>query len=426
MDTTASSRTSSSHVLHTPIWVTIVRALQILISLVILGLAGRLMHDLYLDEFGLAVATSVLTWIIVFYFLLTEKISSWQKAYHVVAVLALEAFLVVLWLATFAAAAARRASFKVQASTSYCYDDGSYINSLTCFWKRALEKRAVLFKSGQDMFSAIAGLGALVWLLFIATFVYTLVMFLRGRKEGRFPMGSASASSGGHGSTYPMEPKTEQTAPVVMQQQQQQEQQQYQQPIQHHQTHQHQQPIQHHQPIPSQQPIQHQPIQHHEPHHYQQPIQHHQTHQHQQPIQHQPIQHDQPHRHQPIQHKPVPNQSNQHQQHQPAQPQTDNYQSTLPSQQPPQNDFSPTQSPHQQYAASQPPQDHQAYHEQPPRQVHPESSIQHHAVQGSEPSGTSPSHQHHHQHSPSPPPTDPSPHTQDYHVQELGSTSHQL
>ncbi|KAG6254198.1 hypothetical protein E4U23_006678 [Claviceps purpurea] len=365
MDTTASSRTSSSHVLHTPIWVTIVRALQILISLVILGLAGRLMHDLYLDEFGLAVATSVLTWIIVFYFLLTEKISSWQKAYHVVAVLALEAFLVVLWLATFAAAAARRASFKVQASTSYCYDDGSYINSLTCFWKRALEKRAVLFKSGQDMFSAIAGLGALVWLLFIATFVYTLVMFLRGRKEGRFPMGSASASSGGHGSTYPMEPKTEQTVPVVMQQQQQQEQQQYQQPIQHH----------------------------------------------------------QPHQHQPIQHKPVPNQSSQHQ---PAQPQTDNYQSTLPSQQPPPQNVSPTQSPHQQYAASQPPQGHQAYHEQPPHQVHPESSVQHHAVQGSEPSGTSPSHQHHHQHSPSPPPTDPSPHTQDYHVQELGSTSHQL
>ncbi|KAG6025554.1 hypothetical protein E4U40_002628 [Claviceps sp. LM458 group G5] len=163
METTASSRPSSrsSHVLHTPIWVTIVRALQILISLVILGLAGRLMHDLYLDEFGLAVATSVLTWIIVLYFLLTEKISSWQKAYHVVAVLALEAFLVVLWLATFAAAAARRASFKVQTSTSYCYDDGSYINSLLCFRKRALEKRAVLFKSGQDMFSAIAGLGAL-------------------------------------------------------------------------------------------------------------------------------------------------------------------------------------------------------------------------------------------------------------------------
>ncbi|KAG6101911.1 hypothetical protein E4U30_000687 [Claviceps sp. LM220 group G6] len=400
METTASSRPSSSHVLHTPIWVTIVRALQILISLVILGLAGRLMHDLYLDEFGLAVATSVLTWIIVLYFLLTEKISSWHKAYHVVAVLALEAFLVVLWLATFAAAAARRASFKVQASTSYCYDDGSYINSLYCFRKRALEKRAVLFKSGQDMFSAIAGLGALVWLLFIATFVYTLVMFLRGRKEGRFSMGSASASSGGHGSTYPMEPKTEQTAPVVMQQQQQQEQQQYQQPIQQH------QPIQHHQSDQLQQPIQHQPIQHHQPHQHQ-------------PIQHQPIQH------QPIQHKPVPSQSNQHQ---PAQPQTDNYQSTLPSQQSPQNDLSPTQSPHQQYAASQPPQGHQAYHEQPLRQVHPESSVPHHVVQGSEPSGTSPSHQHHHhhQHSPSPPSTGPSPRVQDYHVQELGNTSHQL
>ncbi|KAG5938816.1 hypothetical protein E4U59_003569 [Claviceps monticola] len=371
MDITASSRPSSSHVLHTPIWVTVVRALQLLLSLAILGLAGRLMQDLYLDEFGLAVATSVLTWIIVLYFLLTEKISSWHKAYHVVAVLALESFLVVLWLATFAAAAARRASFKVQASTSYCYYYGSYLSSLTCFRKRAFERRAVLFKSGQDMFSSIAGLGALVWLLFIVTFVYTLVMFLRGRKEGRFPMGSASASSGGHGSTYPMEPKTEQPAPMVMQQQQQKQQEQQQQQAQY------------------QQPSQHQPIQHH------------------QPVQHQ----------QPIQHKPVPNQSNQHQQHQSAQPQTDNYQSTLPSQQPP-----PQNSPLPQ--GSQPPQDHQAYHEQPPRQVHPESSVQHHVVQGSEPSGTSPSHPH--QHSPSPPPTGPSPHTQDYHGQELGSTSHQL
>lgn len=98
-----------------------------------------------------------------FYVISTEKVTSWQKAYHVIAVLALEAFLVILWLATFAAAAARRASFSVPARVSGCFDDGSAVNSKTCFGKRELEKRAYLFESGQAMFSAIAGLGALVW-----------------------------------------------------------------------------------------------------------------------------------------------------------------------------------------------------------------------------------------------------------------------
>jgi hypothetical protein len=44
------------HVLKTPIWVLVVRGFQIFISLVIVGLAGRLMHDAYLDEEGLALA----------------------------------------------------------------------------------------------------------------------------------------------------------------------------------------------------------------------------------------------------------------------------------------------------------------------------------------------------------------------------------
>lgn len=50
-------KTSTSHVLQTPIWMVIIRGFQFLLSLIIVGLAGRLMHDLYLDEFGLSVAT---------------------------------------------------------------------------------------------------------------------------------------------------------------------------------------------------------------------------------------------------------------------------------------------------------------------------------------------------------------------------------
>lgn len=46
----------SGHVLVSPLWVFICRIFQVLISLVILALAARLMHDAYLDEEGLALA----------------------------------------------------------------------------------------------------------------------------------------------------------------------------------------------------------------------------------------------------------------------------------------------------------------------------------------------------------------------------------
>ncbi|KAG8410882.1 hypothetical protein J3459_016911 [Metarhizium acridum] len=229
-------QTPASHVLETPVWMIIVRGFQFLISLIILGLAGALMHDLYLDEFGLSVATAVLTWCILFYAVCTEKIAAWQAAYHVLAVTVLDGFLVVMWLATFAAVAARRATFKFNVQVTGCVDDGSIIGSKTCFSKRQLERRDILFKSGGAMMSSIAGLGALLWLLFIATFVWTIVMFLRGRKEGRFPIAGGS----GGGNNYQMEPKAEQGA-SVMRPQQQQEHQPYQQPIRPQQTGEHQQ-----------------------------------------------------------------------------------------------------------------------------------------------------------------------------------------
>lgn len=46
----------SGDVLKTPIWVVVIRGFQIFFALVILALAGTLMHDAYLDEEGLALA----------------------------------------------------------------------------------------------------------------------------------------------------------------------------------------------------------------------------------------------------------------------------------------------------------------------------------------------------------------------------------
>lgn len=107
---------------------------------------------------------SVLTWVVVLYSVLTEKVASIQQGYHIIAVMCLDGFLIIMWLAAWAATAAERAAFVIPTTVNGCYDDGSLISSNFCFKKRSLEKRGViLFKSGADAMSAVAGLGALMW-----------------------------------------------------------------------------------------------------------------------------------------------------------------------------------------------------------------------------------------------------------------------
>lgn len=182
-----------AHVLVAPLWVFVTRIFQILISVAILGLAADLAHDAYLDEEGLALAIvsrfslqsphypdgqfqkekcnannlfnqSLITWIVVLYAILTERLPTLYHLYHVVAIIVLDGVLMILWLATFAAVAARRAQFVFNVSVQGCFNDGSVFNSETCYKKRDIGKRnVILFKRGGDMLSAIAGLGALVW-----------------------------------------------------------------------------------------------------------------------------------------------------------------------------------------------------------------------------------------------------------------------
>ncbi|KJZ73706.1 hypothetical protein HIM_06824 [Hirsutella minnesotensis 3608] len=167
---------SDRQILRTPIWILGLRIAQVVLSIIVLALAATAMRDAYLDELGLVVATSIITWIIVVYAIVSERVAPCRVAYHVVAVLSLEAFLVILWLATFAAVAAQR---------------GRFVSLNSCTGSGCLRKRVVLSGRGLDAMSGAAGLGALVWLLFIATFVWTLLQFINGRKQGRFPINTA-------------------------------------------------------------------------------------------------------------------------------------------------------------------------------------------------------------------------------------------
>ncbi|KAH6884537.1 G-protein coupled receptor protein [Thelonectria olida] len=205
------------HVLESPLWVTIIRGFQILLSIIILGLCAALMHDAYLDEEGFSLAVSLLTWLGVGYIVLTEKIVGFRGAYHIIAVVVVDSLLVVLWLAAFASMAAKRAAYVVPVTVNGCVDDGSLVDSKTCYRRRAIEQMmkrdVILFKSGLAMTAAIAGLGALMWLLFCACLVWEIIGFVQGRKQGRFAM-SSSPTTTTPNNNYQMESKIAESQPM--------------------------------------------------------------------------------------------------------------------------------------------------------------------------------------------------------------------
>ncbi|KAH6959320.1 hypothetical protein DER45DRAFT_565753 [Fusarium avenaceum] len=210
---------ATDHVLQTPLWVMIIRGLQFLFSLIVLGLCARLVHDASLPEELFCIAVAVITWVVIAYAVLTEKISGFRTAYHIIAVICLDGLMVILWLAAWAATAARRAKYVVPVNTYGCYDDGSLSDSKTCNIFKRDGENVILFKSGLAMLAAAAGVGALVWLLFIATFVWTLVMFVRGRKDGRFPVDTSALTTPSN--NYQMENKVSEAQPMTQPQPQQ-------------------------------------------------------------------------------------------------------------------------------------------------------------------------------------------------------------
>jgi hypothetical protein len=110
---------------------------------------------------------AVISWLIVGYIVFTERTHALQHLYNIIALLVLDGIMVILWLATWSAVAAKRAKFIYHVEVNGCYNNGDLVNSKTCYRRREVFKRSViLFKRGQDIMAAIAGLGALIWYVF--------------------------------------------------------------------------------------------------------------------------------------------------------------------------------------------------------------------------------------------------------------------
>ncbi|CEJ90312.1 hypothetical protein VHEMI06103 [[Torrubiella] hemipterigena] len=182
-----SAASNQDKILHTPWGITVARVFQVIFALLVFGIAAVIIHGVYIEELGLCIAEALFTFIITAYLIITEKVNKCRPYYHIIAVVSLECFQWIMWIATFAATAARRAGFVIPVNPTNCQNDGSLINSSWCNIKRQLETRtAILFKNGQILMSAAAGIGAIIWLLYTGTFIWTCKRLAEERKKGRF------------------------------------------------------------------------------------------------------------------------------------------------------------------------------------------------------------------------------------------------
>ncbi|OTB07267.1 hypothetical protein M426DRAFT_36394, partial [Hypoxylon sp. CI-4A] len=171
----ASANKRGETVIPTPAWFIALRVLQIVFALVNVALTGWWIHGLYYDELGFVIVCGLFTWVIAVYAILAEKVISCRRAYNTWAILALDGLMIVFWLAAMAATANRRSRFSVSVSAT-CTSDGSTINSGECIvYKR--DQVGVATEGALGILSGIAGISALIMILFVVTFAYVCHYF---------------------------------------------------------------------------------------------------------------------------------------------------------------------------------------------------------------------------------------------------------
>ncbi|KAI0165886.1 hypothetical protein GGR57DRAFT_140283 [Xylariaceae sp. FL1272] len=157
----------------TPKWFIGIRVAQIVISLIAVALAGFFIHGYYADCLGFAIVSGLFTWIIAVYAILSEHNAACRSAYNTWATLSLDFVMIIFWLASLGANAAFRAAFTTSVTAS-CTDDGSAINAGHC---TVYKRYAVANQAGLGALSGVAGVSAIMLLLFITTFAYVAHFF---------------------------------------------------------------------------------------------------------------------------------------------------------------------------------------------------------------------------------------------------------
>jgi len=170
---------STSHILPLPKAVFGLRIAQLVIAIVILGLAAYGVTFFAFDGDSLMLFTTLATMIITVYYIVA--ITALPAAYNYWAILSLDIFAVVFWVISFSLLAWEVAAYGWAVSYSYSYCDAYGY----CYKKRDLEARATTnVYTYRNALAAAAGLGGLEFILFIVTLVITAIYLHRHRKAG--------------------------------------------------------------------------------------------------------------------------------------------------------------------------------------------------------------------------------------------------
>lgn len=160
------------YIQRTPGWILACRIVTFVFSIILLGMCGYLMHGKVLEANAFTVVVVIMTWIVVVYTVVTEKVSGANGAYNIWAVLSLDFFMTIMWLASLGANAALRATFRTPVNIESCYNDGSMLDSSTCTISKRADGPAVAGKVGLALMSAVAGVSVIPLLLFLTTLIY--------------------------------------------------------------------------------------------------------------------------------------------------------------------------------------------------------------------------------------------------------------
>ncbi|OBT40519.1 hypothetical protein VE00_08992 [Pseudogymnoascus sp. WSF 3629] len=178
---------STNHILPLPKAVFALKIVQLVIAIVVLGLAAYGVTFIAFDGDSLMLFTTLATIIIaVYYIIATTALTS---AYNYWAILGLDIFGIIFWLISFALLAWEVAVFG-WGLYDYGYSGGSTCYDYPyCTKKRdvssVIGKRATMdVYTYRNALAAAAGLGGLEFILFIVTLVITSIYLHRHRKAG--------------------------------------------------------------------------------------------------------------------------------------------------------------------------------------------------------------------------------------------------
>jgi len=196
--------TNAQHYVRQPAFLFFIRIAQILLSIIILGLAafgidyftkGDLKAPDQVEEaFGFTIFVVIYTWIAVGYNLAASTF--FVAFWNCWAVLALEIVAVVFWLVAFALLGEWASDYKFMSQKDKFYGDFSDSDLGDLLSGFGIYKRATVygddavvddgFKKAKSVWqsgAAASGLGAIVWVLFIVTLVVYVISLQRHRAD---------------------------------------------------------------------------------------------------------------------------------------------------------------------------------------------------------------------------------------------------